>query len=158
MLMLTLIIFGVRDTFCCEQRRNCDTFSLTASVYLMCICKYEKMARTSVCVGVLYECMNDEYEVKKAKGNPVPTLAYFYRKPPMGPPSLMSPFNGRIYLNNIYVFTTYTLWKDLGFNSAIFGTKLAIQVLLYHPSLVPVEPEKRWVRGSDFASVMVMII
>ena len=54
--------------------------------------------------------------LRRVKGNPVPTLAYPYRKASRGPPNLMSPSDRRIAINN----TTNAQQKDLRFNPGIF--------------------------------------
>ena len=48
---------------------------------------------------------------EEARRNPVPALAYSYRKTPRGPPGYQQSIS----------FTVYTLRNDFEFNSGIFG-------------------------------------
>ena len=55
--------------------------------------------------------------------NPMPALAYSYRKIIQVPPGFMFPSNGQIATNTTFDFTSYGLWRDLGINLRIFGTE-----------------------------------
>ena len=53
------------------------------------------------------------------RGNPVPVLAYSFRKAPR--PGLISPSNGQITISSTCAFTSYALWRDLGFLLGMAG-------------------------------------
>ena len=65
---------------------------------------------------------------------PGASIIYSYGKAPRGPPGLMFPFDKVITVNNTIAFTTYALSSVLGFNPGILERKLAIEILLHHPS------------------------
>ena len=55
--------------------------------------------------------------------NPVPTLAYSYRKLQRGPPGLTIPSDKRIVINSTYDLTMNALRRDLNFNPGIFRSR-----------------------------------
>ena len=65
--------------------------------------------------------------------NLVSVLACSYRNELKGSPGLRFPSDGHIAVNNIYAFTSHSLWRDLGFLLGIFGTETIEEVLLHHP-------------------------
>ena len=69
------------------------------------------------------------------KENPMSVLAFSYWKASRGPQGLMSPSNGQITINGSFLIMRIVEgFGILRFNPRLFGTKIAIQVLLHHSS------------------------
>ena len=68
--------------------------------------------------GVMYEL-----EIKNGKGKP--TLFVNYQED--------CPSGGYIAMNSTYGFTSYALWRDLGFIPGTFGTEIVVEIVLPHP-------------------------
>jgi hypothetical protein len=51
-------------------------------------------------------CMSDKFEVGKVKGNPVPALAYSFRRAPSGSHGLTYPSDGGKAIYRTYDFTS----------------------------------------------------
>ena len=96
---------------------------------VMCIRKQEKMSRMTMCncCAIMYEW--SVWGEEGLRKNPVPALAYCYRKGPR----FNQSSDGRITIKTIYSFTIYTLRKNLEFNQIHLEQKLAVPPTLITP-------------------------
>ena len=75
--------------------------------------------------------------IRWERGNTVPAVAYYSLKALRGLPGLTFPFDWQITINSTYVFSSYALVKDLGFNPGTFGTETSDWVSVPPSLLVP---------------------
>ena len=71
---------------------------------------------------------------KNLKRNPVPALAYCFRKVPRGPTGVAPSYDEGIAIKSTYAFATYALLRGLGFNSGIFEIETSDCGFAHHPS------------------------